>query len=184
MESRRHAERRGAKIIAEVAGYSKSMDGYDHTNLHVQNVARTTVESLQHPYKKEFQKPDAIFAHATSTQSGDRAEAQVFYTVFEDLLNSMPITAIKSNLGHLVGGAGAVNLITAIQSIEQGVVPHILNLENPRLNLEDLTVPDDPIIDHFDFVRDQPRQMNIDSALVVAYWFGGHNASMLVRKPG
>lgn len=91
--------------------------------------------------------------------------------MFGDNLSHIPIAAIKSNLGHLVGAAGAVNAIAAIFALNQGKIPYIINLENP----------DEAFADLF-FVRGQPLEKNMDTALALAYGFGGHNAAVLFGK--
>jgi len=115
---------------------------------------------------------DAIFAHATSTKDGDPEEIAALRLVFgDDYLRKIPITAIKSNLGHLAGGAGAVNAIAAINAITTGRIPHIINLENP-----------DPAVADLNLVRGKPLEREINTALVTAYGFGGYNAVLLLGK--
>jgi 3-oxoacyl-[acyl-carrier-protein] synthase II len=171
IESLEHALKRGAPIYGEILGFMKSMDGSDPTNLNKDVVACTMLGALYNEKKKEFYDVDAIFAHVTSTKEGDTAEAAVLKMVFGDDLKNIPIAAIKSNMGHLAGGAGAVNFIAALNALNTGKIPHILNLDNP-----------DPEIADLDFVRGKPLEKDIKTALVLAYGFGGHNAVMLLGK--
>lgn len=179
------ARLREAKILAEVVGYSKSLDGSDprQTDLDVSNVARTILEACCNLHTGEFEIPDVIFAHATSTKDGDIAEAKALHLAFGDLLEEIPITANKSNIGHLAGGAGSVNLTMAIEALQRQEIPHILNLKNPRLDVKNLETQDDPVIEHVLFVRDNPLKGKFNTALVLGYGFGGNNAAMLIRKP-
>jgi 3-oxoacyl-(acyl-carrier-protein) synthase len=189
LESREHAEKRGANILAEIGGFSKGLDGKHPTELYPPNVARITMEALYDPISRELQVPDVVWAHATATKPGDRLEAHALYEVLGNYLKETPVAAIKGNLDHTMGAAGALNLIAAIQSLHEGVIPHILNLNNPQLKVE----KDADEYDEFDFeveenifpslIRNTPLSYKPNSGLVVAYGFGGHNAAMLVRKP-
>lgn len=166
------ALKRGAPILAEVLGFKKSMDGFNPTNLDRDVVASTILGALYNEKRKEFYDVDAIFAHATSTEAGDIAEAEVLRSVFGDeYLRKIPITAIKSNMGHLAGGAGAVNAIAAINALNCGRIPPIVNLENP-----------DPAVSDLSLVRGKPLERDINTTLVLAYGFGGNNAVLLLGK--
>jgi len=171
IEALDHALERGAPILAEILGFNKSMDGSDPTNLNKKIVAGTILKALYNQRTKEFYEVDSIFAHATSTNQGDQAEAELLKMIFGDSLKNIPIAAIKSNMGHLAGGAGAVNVIAAINALNSGKIPPILNLENPSQEFEGLF-----------FVRGKPLEKDIKTALVLAYGFGGHNAVMLLGK--
>ena len=171
IESEKHALRRGAKIYAEVLGFDKSIDGHDLTEADPDRIADSITHALYDPKTKTVHQVDAIFAHATSTPIGDRVEIQALRNAFTDDLPNIPIAAIKSNLGHLMGGAGAVNAIVAIQSLNAGKIPHILNLKNPDEEFSDLN-----------FVRNQPLEKQINTVLVTAYGFGGHNAVVIFGK--
>lgn len=171
-EELNHALQRGAPIYAEVFGFRKSMDGYSPTNLDRDIIASTILGALYNEREKEFYDIDAIFAHATSTEDGDIDENKVLRTVFgDDYLRTIPITAIKSNLGHLAGGAGAVNAVVATQAINERKIPPIINLENP-----------DPAVADLNLVRGKPLEKDINTALVLAYGFGGYNAVLLLGK--
>lgn len=169
MEEEQHAKARGATILAEVFGYAKSMDGEDPTGMNTDNVARTMLTAMWDEEKDEFHQIDAIFAHATSTKEGDIAEAEAIRKAFGSDVPMIPITATKSVLGHELAGAGATNLVTAIRSIREGIIPHIASLENPDPRVSDLML-----------VRERPQERVINKALVVAYGFGGHNATMVI----
>ncbi|MDP2585787.1 MAG: beta-ketoacyl-[acyl-carrier-protein] synthase family protein [Candidatus Levybacteria bacterium] len=161
----------GAPILGEVLGFQKSMDGSDPTNLNKEIVAGTILGALYNEKAKGFYDVDAIFAHATSTKEGDLAEAAVLRIIFGEDLKNIPITAIKSNVGHLAGGAGAINIVAALNALNVGKIPQIVNLENP-----------DPEVADLNFVRGEALVKDIKTALVLAYGFGGHNSVMLLGK--
>lgn len=174
LEREDHARERGAHIYAYVLGAEKSMDGNDSMVLDSENVALTITRTLYDRKTGAIHMPDAIFAHATSTVAGDIKEAEVFKLVFGDQVSGIAITAIKSNLGHLAGGAGAVNAVVAIQALNENKIPHILNLDNA--DPEILEMGD------FYFVRGKPLEKPLNEVLVTAYGFGGYNAVMLLGK--
>lgn len=171
IEELEHALKRGAPIFAEVLGFRNSMDGFDPTNLDKDIVASTILGAMFNEKTKEFYDVDAIFTHATSTKEGDVAEAKVLKLVFGDGLRTIPVAAIKANMGHLAGGAGSVNAIAAIKALQEGKIPPILNLDNPDPEVLDLSL-----------VRGKPLEKNINTALVLAYGFGGHNSVLLLGK--
>jgi 3-oxoacyl-[acyl-carrier-protein] synthase II len=111
-----------------------------------------------------------IFAHATGTLAGDRAEGCALRLVFGDGLASVPVTAIKSALGHLMGAAGAVQAIVALKALEAQVLPPTLNLDAP-----------DPLCPP-DVVRGAPRPRAMDCALTNASGFGGHNVALVFKN--
>lgn len=166
-----HALRRGAPIYAHILGFQKSMDGKDPTGLDRENVAKMIVKTFMRDGGGYYPDVDAIFAHATSTVEGDLAEAALLRMVFGEQLKNIPITAIKSAFGHLAGGAGAVNVVAAIQSMRDGRVPHIINLENQDEEVADLYL-----------VKDRPLVKPVDRTLAVAYGFGGYDASLLLSR--
>lgn len=174
-----HARKRGAKIYARVLGGAKFMDGQGTTELDPENVAHTITIASFNQKTNTVYYPDAIFAHATSTKKGDPLEALAFQMAYGDKLKDIPIAAIKSNIGHLAGGAGAVNLIAAIQAINSDLVPPILNLENP---IHEVEYEGNVIKLDLNFVRGKPLRRNIRRALAVAYGFGGYNAAILLEK--
>lgn len=174
LEGLNHALRRGVPILGEVLGAAKSIDGYEKTELLPVRVADTIAQALYDPSTRGLRKPDAFFAHATSTQVGDQKESEAFRLVFGDETEGIPVTAIKSFIGHTLGGAGAVNVAVAIQSLLDGEIPHILNLQNP-----------DPEITNavkMTFVRDHFMKHPMRTALAVAYGFGGYNCALLLGR--
>ncbi|MBI2018748.1 hypothetical protein HYS96_03535 [Candidatus Daviesbacteria bacterium] len=174
LEGLNHALRREAPILAEVLGAAKSIDGHAKTESLPLRIADTIAQALYDPSTGGLWKPDGFFAHATSTQIGDKNEAEAFQLVFGDETGDIPVTAIKSFIGHTLGGAGAVNAAVAIQSLLDGEIPHILNLQNP-----------DPEITNavkMTFVRNHFMKHPMRTALAVAYGFGGYNCALLLGR--
>jgi 3-oxoacyl-[acyl-carrier-protein] synthase II len=111
---------------------------------------------------------DHINAHATSTGLGDIAETKAIKMVFgEELAKKIPISATKSMTGHLLGGAGAVEMAACAMAIRDGIVPPTINLENP-----------DPECD-LDYVPNKAREKKVRVALNNSFGFGGHNATLV-----
>lgn len=174
LEGLNHALKRNAPIIAELLGAAKLIDGHDKTELLPVRVADTIAKALFDPANEGLRKPDAIFAHATSTPVGDLLEAQALSLVFGKDLRFIPVTAIKSFIGHTLGAAGAINAAVAVQSLLDQEMPYILNLNNP----------DPEITDHVKmaFVRDHFMKHPLRTALAVAYGFGGYNCALLLGR--
>ncbi len=173
LEKLESALSRKAPIYAVVLAAEKGSDGYNPTNLNTERVAKLILKTIKLPGEKTLTYPiDAIFAHATATKSGDLAEITTLRKVFgDDYLRKIPITAIKSMHGHLAGGAGAVNAISAIRAIEKGFIPPIANLENVDEPFKDLNL-----------VRGSALKGGFKTALVLAYGFHGKDAGLLLGK--
>lgn len=167
------ALKRKAKIYAVVLNAEKGSDGYNPTNINTDRVAKLVLKTIKLPGQKRLAYPiDAIFAHATATKPGDLAEAATLRKVFGDeILIKIPITAIKSMHGHAAGGAGALNIVSAIRAIEKGFMPPIINLENVDEPFKDLNL-----------VRGKALEKDFETVLVLAYGFHGKDAVVLLGK--
>jgi 3-oxoacyl-[acyl-carrier-protein] synthase II len=173
LEEYEHAKKRGATIYAEVLGGGMSADAHHLTAPHPEGKgARHVMINALSDAGIEKEQVDYINTHGTSTPVGDGAEIKGIQEVFGDHTYKMNISATKSMTGHLLGAAGAVELIAAICSINKNMVP-------PTINHQD----DDPDIDNkinFTFNEAQEREMNV--AISNTFGFGGHNASIVVKK--
>lgn len=173
LETEEHAKARGARIYAEVAGAGMSADSHHIAQPDPDGAG--VISATRKALTDAGMSPDDVAhvnCHATSTPVGDVAEAQAMHQVLGERASAIPVTAPKSMIGHLLGGAGAVESIATILSLHHGVVP-------PTINVDDL----DPEID-LDVVRDKPRQLGDDAqaALNNAFGFGGHNVVLAFRR--
>src|SRR5215468_9256088 len=172
LEEYEHAKARGAKIYAEVIGYGLSGDAYHITAPHPEGDG--AFRSMQMALKKAGLKPediDYINAHGTSTPLGDELELGAVRRLFGDALDTVSMSSTKSAIGHLLGGAGAVETIFCILALRDQIVPPTLNLDNPSESCEGV-----------DLVPHQAKKRSVRAALNNSFGFGGTNASLVVRK--
>ena len=116
------------------------------------------------------QEIDYINAHGTSTPLGDKAETKAVKTVFGDHAYQVSISSTKSQLGHSLGASGGIELVLTVKAILESTVPPTINLDNP-----------DPDCD-LDYTPNTPKQRDINYAMSNSFGFGGHNASIIVKK--
>ncbi|PSL02790.1 3-oxoacyl-[acyl-carrier-protein] synthase II [Haloactinopolyspora alba] len=173
LESAEHAEARGARIYAEVAGAGMSADAHHiaQSDPGGQGIIAATRKALADA-TMDITDVSHVNCHATSTPVGDIAESVALNAVFGEHTGSLPVTATKSMIGHLLGGAGAVAALTTILSLHNRLVP-------PTINVDDL----DEEID-LDVVRAEPRKLDDGppGALTNAFGFGGHNVVLAFRR--
>ncbi len=170
-EELERAKARGANILAEVVGFGTTCDaGHitspDEMGTGAAAAMKTALESAQ----LNPDQVDYINAHGTSTPLGDKAETRAIKTVFGDHARHVSISSTKSQLGHSLGASGGIELILCIKAIQNSVVPPTINLETP-----------DPECD-LDYTPNQPRERDINYAMSNSFGFGGHNASIIVKK--
>jgi len=172
IEEMEHARKRGATIIAEIAGYGLSADAHHLTAPHPDGAgARRCMKMALKHARMNPDEVDYVNAHGTSTPVGDVAETKAIKETFGDhAKNGLLVSSTKSMTGHLLGAAGGVEIAACLMAIQDGVVPPTINLDDP-----------DPECD-LDYVPHTAREVAISSALSNSFGFGGHNASLLVRK--
>ncbi len=171
LEREEHAKARGAKIYAEVLGGRLTSDAYHLTA--PKPDASGTMAAMNLALQssgKTIDDVDAIFAHATSTPLGDTAETLGIKKVFGERAYQIPITATKSQVGHMLGAAGAVATLAAVKTMEDGVICPTINYENP-----------DPECD-LDYVPNEAREVDVDTAIINAFGFGGQNVVIVVGR--
>jgi 3-oxoacyl-(acyl-carrier-protein) synthase len=117
-----------------------------------------------------YKAVDYINTHGTSTTENDSIETKAIKTVFKEKAKSTPASSVKSMLGHLIGAAGAAELITCVLAIRDGIVPPTMNLNDP-----------DPALD-LDYVPNKPRKMPVNIAMNESFGFGGQNDVVIVKK--
>jgi 3-oxoacyl-[acyl-carrier-protein] synthase II len=172
LEELDHARRRGADILAELAGYAATADA-SHITLPAPGgaggvrAARRALEKAGIPATDV----DHVNAHATATPEGDPAELQAFRTLFGEHAASVSITATKSAIGHTLGAAGAIGSIAAICAIREGCSPPTLNLTEPS-----------PAVGELDCTPLTAKPRPIAVAMVNAFGFGGQNSALVFRR--
>jgi len=171
LESLEHALSRGAPIRAELIGYGATDDAYHITapSPDGQSAAQAMANAVADGGVKP-EDVDYINAHGTSTPLNDKVETLAIKKVFGDWAYKIPISSNKSMIGHLLGAAGVVELIATILSIQREITPPTINYEFP-----------DPECD-LDYIPNKARPNKIRLALSNSLGFGGHNATLVVRK--
>lgn len=171
LESLSSALKRDAKIYAEVVGYGMSADAHNMVQpLEGGEAAARSMRNALEDAKVRPEDVDYINAHATSTPIGDIAETLAIKKALGQAACSVPVSSTKSMTGHLLGAAGAVELISCVLAIENSCIPPTINYEFP-----------DPECD-LDCVPNSARDADLDVAVSNAFGFGGHNATLVVRK--
>jgi 3-oxoacyl-[acyl-carrier-protein] synthase II len=171
LESLEHAQKRGAKIYAEIVGAGSSADAY-----HITAPApggEGAIRAMSLALKDADLSPDSvdyINSHGTSTDLGDIAETLAIKAVLKERAKKIPVNSTKSMIGHLLGAAGAVEMIATIRSIVEGIIHPTINYEFP-----------DPECD-LDYVPNQMRKANVNVALSNSFGFGGHNITIAAKK--
>ena len=169
LEELQHAKDRGARIYGEVLGYGASADGSHITKPDGNGVGAARAMSLAlADARVDPTEIGYINAHGTSTSLGDRAETVAIKDVFGQHAGNVSISSTKSQLGHLLGASGGVELALAILAIRQGVIPPTINLQTP-----------DPTCD-LDYTPNEARQRPVRVAMSNSFGFGGHNGSLVV----
>jgi 3-oxoacyl-[acyl-carrier-protein] synthase II len=172
LEELEHAKARGTRIYAELLGYGLSSDARHITE--PDPTGENPARAMTMAFADAGIQPDAvgyINAHGTSTPLGDAAETRVIKIALgEDLARRVAISSTKGATGHCLGAAGAVEAMFSILAVNRGVLPPTINYEEP-----------DPECD-LDYIPNEAREADIDIAVSNSFGFGGHNASIVVRR--
>jgi 3-oxoacyl-[acyl-carrier-protein] synthase II len=171
LEELSHAQARGAKIWAELTGFGSSADAYRMTDIHPEG--RGPAAAMRAALADAGLRPDQIdyiSAHGTGTTENDKVETLAAKLVFGPYAPKIPMSSVKSTLGHLIAAAGATELMTCVLAIRDQVLPPTMNLENP-----------DPECD-LDYVPNAARQAKVEVCLSNSFGFGGQNDSLVVRR--
>jgi 3-oxoacyl-[acyl-carrier-protein] synthase II len=173
LEELEHALKRGAKIYAELVGYGASCDAYhmaapdpsgDGAYICINRALKDAAIS--------YEEIDLVNAHATSTPAGDEGELKAIKRVFKEHAKDMFITSNKSMIGHLLGAAGAVEMITTVMSLRENIAPPTINLDDPCDESEGLNL-----------VPNVSQEMKrCEYAISNSFGFGGHNACLIIKK--
>jgi 3-oxoacyl-[acyl-carrier-protein] synthase II len=185
LEALEHAEARGATPLAEIVGYGSSADAFRITDIHPEG--KGAKAAMMHALRQAGISPrepgerripiDYISAHGTGTKENDKIETLAVKGVFGPLAPQIPISSVKSMLGHLIAAAGAVELITCVLAIKTGNLPPTMNYRTP-----------DPECD-LDYIPNAPRRVVddkgnslVDVCLSNSFGFGGQNDTLVVRR--
>jgi 3-oxoacyl-[acyl-carrier-protein] synthase II len=179
IEELEHALARGARPVAEIIGYGSSCDAFRITD--IQPDGRGAAAAMEMALDQAGIDPnrpgpdggppiDYISAHGTGTQENDSIETRAVKRVFGDQAPGIPMSSIKSMMGHLIAAAGAVELITCVMAIERGELPPTRNLHHP-----------DPDLD-LDYVPNQSRKARVETCLSNNFGFGGQNDTLIVTR--
>ncbi len=168
VEELEHAKARGAKIYCEITGYGVSADAYHMTAPPPdgEGAARAMKMALEHA-RISPEQVDYINAHATSTDIGDLCETRAIKQIFGKDAYKVPISATKSMTGHLLGGAGGIEMAACALAIRDSVIPPTINLENPGEECD------------LDYTPNVAREKRVRFALNNSFGFGGHNATLV-----
>jgi 3-oxoacyl-[acyl-carrier-protein] synthase II len=171
LEEYEHAKKRGAKIYAEIKGYAATDDAFHVTAPCTDGEGAAMCMRLA--LKDASLNPediDYINAHGTSTPLNDKIETLAIKKVFKDYAYKLKISSNKSMIGHLLGAASAVEAVASVKTIETGIIPPTINLENP-----------DPECD-LDYVPNKAIQYNVKNVLSNSFGFGGTNSCIILSK--
>jgi 3-oxoacyl-[acyl-carrier-protein] synthase II len=168
VEELEHAKARGAKIYCEITGYGLSADAYHMTAPPPdgEGAARAMQMAMEHA-RVSAEQVDYINAHATSTGIGDICETRAIKQVFGEQAYKVAISSTKSMTGHLLGGAGGVEMAACALAIRDSVIPPTINLENPGEECD------------LDYTANVAREKKVRVALNNSFGFGGHNATLV-----
>jgi len=171
LESEESALKRGAHIYGEVAGYGATSDAFHMTKPSVDKVQifKSMLSAIE---DADFTTNDIdyINAHGTSTCANDKGETKAIKMVFGNDGYRIPVSSTKSMMGHLMGAAGAVELIISLLAIKNGAIPPTINLENPAPECD------------LDYVPEKARSKEINVVMSNSFGFGGNNSTLVVKK--
>ncbi len=171
IETLEHAEARGATVLAEIAGYGSTADAYRITDIHPEG--RGAAKSMNLALEDAglgLDDIDYISAHGTGTKENDSIETKAVKVVFGERAKSIPMSSIKSMLGHLIAAAGSVEAVVCVLAIRDQKLPPTHNLNNP-----------DPECD-LDYVANASRDGKVDVCLSNSFGFGGQNDTLIIKR--
>ncbi len=173
VEEYEHAKARGAKIYAELVGTGLTADAYHLTAPHPEGLgARNVMKLAVADADLKIEDVDYINVHGTSTPLGDVSETKAILSVFGEHAYKLNISSTKSMTGHLLGAAGAIEAIAAIMSVVHDIIPPTINYK----------VPDPGIDQNLNLTLNKAQHRKVNIAISNTFGFGGHNASVVVKK--
>jgi 3-oxoacyl-[acyl-carrier-protein] synthase II len=173
VEELEHAKARGARIYAEIVGTGLTADAYHLTAPHPEGIgARNVMKLAVEDAGLRPEEVDYINVHGTSTPLGDISETKAIVSVFGEHAYKLNISSTKSMTGHLLGATGATEAIAAIMAVVHNVIPPTINFR----------VPDPAIDQNLNLTLNKAQEREVNVALSNTFGFGGHNASVVVKK--
>ncbi|MBI1824899.1 MAG: beta-ketoacyl-[acyl-carrier-protein] synthase II [Planctomycetes bacterium] len=170
LEEFEHARQRGAPMLAEITGFGSTADAFRITDIHEDG--RGAIAAMRGALDSAGLQPgeiDYISAHGTGTEENDKIETLAIRKLYGENAKKVAISSVKSMVGHLIAAAGAVELITCVLAIRDGVVPPTINYQNPDPNCD------------LDYVPNAARKMPVRICLSNSFGFGGQNDTLIVR---
>jgi 3-oxoacyl-[acyl-carrier-protein] synthase II len=171
LESLESAKKRGAAILAEIIGYGCSSDAFRITDMHEDGRgAVLAMEAAIRDAGITYEDVDYVNTHGTSTSENDSIETKAIKTVFKERQKQVPVSSIKSMMGHLIGAAGAAEILCCVLAIRDGIIPATINLNDPDPNLD------------LDYVPNKPRKADVKVIMKESFGFGGQNNVVILKK--
>jgi len=172
LERESDAKKRGANILAELAGYGATADAFHVTAPHEKGEGgAAAIRMALKSAEANIDEVGYINAHGTGTALNDQAETRAIKAAFgAELAYKIPVSSTKSMTGHMMGATGALEVIFCVNAIQEGILPPTINYQTP-----------DPECD-LDYIPNKAREANISLAISNAFGFGGHNAVLAIRK--
>ncbi len=183
IETEDHAKKRGAKILAEVAGGAMTSDAFHITIPDPEGTS--AIAMLKTAMEQAGVSKDEIGyinAHGTSTPLNDPTESYVIKKVFGDRAYKIPVSSTKSMLGHTIGGSGGIEAIVGIKTILTGTIHPTRNLVDPDIDFVDPKYPDLDKRCDLDYVPNEPRRKTVDVVLSESFGFGGHDSAVIIKR--
>jgi 3-oxoacyl-[acyl-carrier-protein] synthase II len=169
LEELEHAKARGATILAEIRGYGSTADAFRITDIH--DEGRGAIAAMRGAIDMAgltISDIDYISSHGTGTEENDKIETLAIRSLFGDRAQQIPISSVKSMLGHLIAAAGAVELITCVLALRDGIIPPTANYKEPDPNCD------------LDYVPNAPRQAPLRNVMSNSFGFGGQNDTLVI----
>jgi len=166
------ARRRGVPILAEIIGYGSTTDAFRVTDQHEDGRGGiAAVRMALQDAGLSTEQIDYISAHGTGTVENDSIETKIIKEVFGPRAYQIPVSSVKSMLGHLIAAAGVVELITCVLALRDQIIPPTTNLFNPDVECD------------LDYVPNEPRKATVNVAMSNSFGFGGQNNTVIIRQP-
>lgn len=171
LESLSSAKKRNAKILAEIIGYGSTSDAFRVTDMHEDaRGGKAAIEAALKDAGVTIDDIDYINAHGTSTSENDSIETKAIKGVFGERAKDLPVSSTKSSMGHLIGAAGAAELITCVVAMREQIAPATRNYQDPEPELD------------LDYIPNEPRKMKLDMVINESFGFGGQNNVVVLKR--